>query len=224
MKFLLQKAGLAVICLSVAGMSTIGPAIANLVDGSEEIKPELISKEVDEFPGTMHDEVVPLDGAGTVDSGIEALPAEMPEMLEAEGDSVESETIVDIATSSDSFNTLVSVLEEAELVEVLQGEGPFTVFAPTDEAFDALPEGTLDALMAPENRDVLVSLLSYHVVAADLPSDQLETGFVESVEGTPLQVEVGAEVTVNGVTIDEEDIPASNGVIHTIDQVILPPQ
>ena len=135
-----------------------------------------------------------------------------------------SKDIVDTAVSAGQFNTLVAAVKAAGLVETLKGDGPFTVFAPTDEAFEALPDGTVETLMAPENRDILVSLLTYHVVAEELPVEQLETGFLDSVQGTPLKVEVGEDVTINGVTIMEEEIPTSNGIIHTIDEVILPPQ
>ena len=134
------------------------------------------------------------------------------------------ETIVEVAASSETFTTLVSALSETELADVLQGDGPFTVFAPTDEAFESLPEGTVEALMAPENKEILVSLLSYHVVADELMVEDLETGFVDSVQGTPLNVEVGDDVTVNGVAVVGNNISASNGVIHAVDQVILPPQ
>ena len=225
MQFLLQKTGLAILVLSLSGMVNAAPAIAGVTDSYDEVNPELSSEEVDEVTDTINSDVVPDTLSEEVDSDVEVMSDDMSETFEGEETVAEdSDTIVDVATSSETFTTLVSALSETELVEVLQGDGPFTVFAPTDEAFEALPEGTLDALMAPENRDVLVSLLSYHVVPEALPSEQLETGFVDSVQGTPLQVEVGEEVTVNGITIVDEEIPASNGVIHTIDQVILPPQ
>ena len=220
MQFFLQKTGLAVIVLSLSGMVNIAPAIAELTDSYPDINPELSSEDVDVVPEAINSDVTAEDLSEEMDADID----NMPEALDAEEVAAESETIVDVATSSETFTTLVSALSEAELVELLQGDGPFTVFAPTDEAFEALPEGTLDALMEPGNREVLVSLLSYHVVQEELPAEQLETGLLESVQGTPLQVEVGDEVTVNGVTIIEDEITASNGVIHTVDQVILPPQ
>ena len=224
MKFMIQKTGLAVLVLSLSGMGTIAPAIAEISEGYDDIKPELSTAEVDVITDDVNANVAPEGIPDAIDSGAEALPTEEPEVLEAEDSSTDGETIVDVAISSETFTTLVSALSETELAEVLQGDGPFTVFAPTDEAFEALPEGTLDALMAPENREVLVSLLSYHVVPEELSVTELETGFVESVQGTPLQVEVGEDVTVNGIKIIDEEIPASNGVIHSIDQVILPPQ
>ena len=224
MQFFLQKTGLAVIVLSLSGMVNIAPAIAELTDSYPDINPELSSEDVDVVPETINPDVTSEDLQQDLSEEMDADIDDMPEALELEEVSAESETIVDVATSSETFTTLVSALDEAELVEMLEGDGPFTVFAPTDEAFESLPDGTLDALMDPGNRDVLVSLLSYHVVQEELPAEQLETGFLESVQGTPLQVEVGDEVTINGAMIIEDEITASNGVIHTVDQVILPPQ
>ncbi|TVQ24557.1 MAG: fasciclin domain-containing protein [Leptolyngbya sp. DLM2.Bin15] len=133
-------------------------------------------------------------------------------------------TIVDIAVSSESFQTLTAALDAADLVTTLQGEGPFTVFAPTDEAFAALPPGTLDALLLPENRDILVSILTYHVVPGNVMSTDLVSGAVTTAEGRPIMVEVSESgVMVNNASVVMADIEASNGVIHVIDQVILPP-
>jgi uncharacterized surface protein with fasciclin (FAS1) repeats len=143
---------------------------------------------------------------------------------EAPGIAAGSGTIVDVASASDTFETLVAALTEAELTEVLAGEGPFTVFAPTDEAFDALPEGTVEALLLPENRETLVKLLTYHVVPGSITSDDLSSGDVATVEGSPITVTVGeGMVMVNEASVIQPDIPASNGVIHAIDRVILPP-
>lgn len=136
-----------------------------------------------------------------------------------------SGNIVDIASASDSFQTLVAALTEAELAEVLQGEGPFTVFAPTDEAFAALPAGTVEELLKPENREMLVQILSYHVVSGAYPSSSLSSGEVPTVEGSPVTVSVSeGKVMVNEANVIQPDITATNGVIHAIDQVILPPQ
>jgi uncharacterized surface protein with fasciclin (FAS1) repeats len=133
-------------------------------------------------------------------------------------------TIVDVAAASDTFKTLVSALTEAELTEVLKGEGPFTVFAPTDEAFAALPKGTIEKLLLPENRDTLVKILTYHVVPGSITSDQIAAGDVTTVEGSAATVAVtDGEVTVEGASVVQADILASNGVIHAIDKVIMPP-
>lgn len=138
-------------------------------------------------------------------------------------EATEMPDIVTIAVEAGQFNTLAAALEAADLVEVLQGEGPFTVFAPTDEAFAALPEGTLEELLLPENKEQLVSILTYHVVPGVVLSTDLESGEVTTVEGSDVTVEVSEEgVTVDGANVISADIEASNGVIHVIDAVILP--
>ena len=138
---------------------------------------------------------------------------------------VEQQTIVDIASSNDSFKTLVSALKAADLGELLAGKGPFTVFAPTDEAFAALPEGTLEDLLKPENKEKLVKILTYHVVAGNLRSTDLSSSEVKTVEGSSVKVVIGEDdsVMVNDASVVEADIEAGNGVIHVIDRVILPP-
>lgn len=134
-------------------------------------------------------------------------------------------TIAEIAAGSESFTTLTTALEVAGLTDTLSGEGPFTVFAPTDEAFAALPEGTLEQLLQPENREILVQVLTYHVVEGSVMSGDLSTTQVPSIEGRPINVTVGeGRVMVNSANVVQADIEASNGVIHVIDQVILPPQ
>jgi uncharacterized surface protein with fasciclin (FAS1) repeats len=132
------------------------------------------------------------------------------------------QTIVDIATSADSFKTLTAALKAADLVVVLQGEGPFTVFAPTDEAFAALPEGTIEELLKPENKDKLVKILTYHVVPGAVMSTDLKAGEITTVEGSKVMIELGDSVKVNDAKVVQADIKASNGVIHVIDQVIIP--
>ncbi len=135
------------------------------------------------------------------------------------------QTISEIAASSDSFKTLTKALEAAGLTDTLSGEGPFTVFAPTDEAFAALPEGTLEQLLQPENRDMLVQVLTYHVVEGSVMSGDLSTTEVPSLEGRSINVTVDeGSVMVNSANVVQADIEASNGVIHVIDKVILPPQ
>jgi uncharacterized surface protein with fasciclin (FAS1) repeats len=134
-------------------------------------------------------------------------------------------TIIDVATASGSFTTLVAALNEAELSEVLQGSGPFTVFAPTDAAFEALPDGTVEELLKPENRDTLVKILKYHVVSGAYPSNQLESGEIPTAAGEPVTVSVeNGSIKVDDATVTQPDIAATNGVIHPIDRVILPPQ
>ena len=132
--------------------------------------------------------------------------------------------IVDTAVSAGSFTTLVAAVQAAGLVDTLKGDGPFTVFAPTDEAFAALPEGTVESLLLPENKDQLVSILTYHVVPAKVMSGDIagKRAKVLTVQGDRLSVNAKNGVKVNGAKVVQADIEASNGVIHVIDEVILP--
>ncbi len=135
-----------------------------------------------------------------------------------------SKDIVDPAVSAGSFNTLVTAVQAAGLVEVLKGDGPYTVFAPTDEAFAKLPEGTVETLLKPENKDRLVAVLTYHVVpgkimSADIAGKQAK---VQTVEGQSISVDARSAVRVDNATVVKADVMASNGVIHVIDTVILP--
>jgi uncharacterized surface protein with fasciclin (FAS1) repeats len=131
--------------------------------------------------------------------------------------------IVAVASGAGSFSTLVAAVEAAGLVETLQGEGPFTVFAPTDEAFAALPAGLLDKLLMPENKDLLAKILTYHVVAGKVMAADVMAGEVATVEGQNITLGTEGGVTVNGANVVTADVEASNGVIHVIDAVILPP-
>ncbi|MGV6890292.1 fasciclin domain-containing protein [Rhodophyticola sp. SM2404] len=131
--------------------------------------------------------------------------------------------IVDTAVNAGSFTTLVAAVEAAGLVETLKGEGPFTVFAPTDEAFAALPEGTVETLLMPENIDQLTAILTYHVVPGAVMSGDLSDGMMAStVQGGDLMISLGDAVMVNDATVTTADIEASNGVIHVVDTVIIP--
>ncbi|HEV8025703.1 MAG TPA: fasciclin domain-containing protein [Candidatus Nanopelagicales bacterium] len=132
-------------------------------------------------------------------------------------------TVVDVAASTDGFGTLVTAVTEAGLVDTLNGEGPFTVFAPTDEAFAALPPGVLDALLLPENQETLAKILTYHVVPGQVLAADIADGDVATVEGQTIALSTADGVTVNGATVIQADVVADNGVIHVIDSVILPP-
>jgi uncharacterized surface protein with fasciclin (FAS1) repeats len=132
-------------------------------------------------------------------------------------------TIVDVAVGAGNFSTLVAAVTAADLVETLSGEGPFTVFAPTDDAFAALPAGVLDALLLPENKALLAQILTYHVVSGKVMAADVTDGDVATVEGQTIALSTANGVTVNGATVVSADVPASNGVIHAIDAVILPP-
>jgi uncharacterized surface protein with fasciclin (FAS1) repeats len=135
--------------------------------------------------------------------------------------------IVDTAAGAENFKTLVAAVKAAGLVDTLKGEGPFTVLAPTDEAFAKLPEGTLESLLKPENKDKLIAILKYHVIAGkSLAADvlKLDGKEVKTVEGHSAKIEVkDGAVTINGAKVVKTDIECSNGVIHVIDTVILPP-
>jgi uncharacterized surface protein with fasciclin (FAS1) repeats len=132
--------------------------------------------------------------------------------------------IVDTAVAAGSFNTLAAALTAAGLVETLKGPGPFTVFAPTDAAFAALPAGTVEDLLKPENKDKLIAILTYHVVAGKVLSTDLTEGMkAATVNGAEITITLEGGAKVNGVAISAADIMATNGVIHVIDQVILPP-
>jgi uncharacterized surface protein with fasciclin (FAS1) repeats len=134
-------------------------------------------------------------------------------------------TIVEVAASNPTFNTLVQAVQAAGLAEVLSGQGPFTVFAPTDEAFAALPKGTLEKLLQPENRETLKQVLTYHVVPGKLESGSLRSGRVNTVEGKPVNIRIrNKRVQVNDANVTTADVQASNGIIHVIDRVILPPE
>jgi uncharacterized surface protein with fasciclin (FAS1) repeats len=132
--------------------------------------------------------------------------------------------IVEVAQSAGTFNTLVAAVSAADLVETLQSEGPFTVFAPTDEAFAALPAGTVETLLLPENKERLTAILTYHVVpgevmSADLAGQRLS---VATVNGAEVHIDGRDGVKVEDATVITADVEASNGVIHVIDSVLIP--
>lgn len=136
----------------------------------------------------------------------------------------DGDDIVDIAAGNDDFSTLVAAVSAAGLVDTLKGDGPFTVFAPTNAAFAALPEGTVETLLKPENKDQLVKILTYHVVPGAVTSDQLigQRLTVATVQGQTVHIDGTHGVRVNRSTVTTPDIIATNGVIHVIDSVLLP--
>lgn len=164
----------------------------------------------------------------TAPSTAEAVPMSpnsATETLNTSGDTAPAtKNVVEQAASSDQFQTLAKAIEAADLKETLAGDGPYTVFAPTDEAFAALPEEALQQLLQPENKEVLVQLLSYHVVPGAITSSQIQPGDVETLAGGKVAVQRAEDgtVSVNNAKVTQADIQASNGVIHEIDQVILP--
>ncbi|MEM9970038.1 MAG: fasciclin domain-containing protein [Pseudomonadota bacterium] len=131
--------------------------------------------------------------------------------------------IVDTAVEAGSFETLVAAVQAAGLVETLKGDGPFTVFAPTDEAFAALPEGTVESLLQPENIDQLTAILTYHVVPGKVMSTDLTDDMTAAtVNGEEVMIDLDNGVMIEEATVVSADIETSNGVIHVIDTVILP--
>ncbi|MCH2076750.1 MAG: fasciclin domain-containing protein [Rhodobacteraceae bacterium] len=133
--------------------------------------------------------------------------------------------IVDTAAEAGSFETLLAAATAAGLVDTLKGDGPFTVFAPTDDAFAALPEGTVETLLKPENQDQLVAILTYHVVPGKVMSTDLSDDMTAAtVQGGEITIDLDNGVMINEASVVSADIEASNGVIHVIDAVILPPE
>lgn len=162
--------------------------------------------------------------AETTAAAAESAPAESAPAEEmASEEAAAAGTIVDIASTTDGFGTLTAAVTAAGLAETLNGEGPFTVFAPTDDAFAALPAGVLDALLLPENKDALTKILTYHVVPGAVMAADVTDGDVATVEGQTVALSTADGVTVNGAKVIQADVVASNGVIHAIDAVILPP-
>ena len=142
-------------------------------------------------------------------------------------DKMVKEDIVGVAAGNEAFSTLVAAVKAAGLVDTLKGKGPFTVFAPTNEAFDKLPKGTVESLLKPENKAKLVAILTYHVVAGNVKAaDVVKLDKAKTVNGADVSIEVkDGKVMLNGKsTVTKTDIAAANGVIHVIDSVILPPE
>jgi uncharacterized surface protein with fasciclin (FAS1) repeats len=132
--------------------------------------------------------------------------------------------IVDTAASKEMFSTLVAAVKAADLVDTLKGDGPFTVFAPTNKAFAALPEGTVEMLLMPENKAILTKVLTYHVVAGNVSAkDVMALSSATTVEGSTVAINAGmGKVMINNANVIKADVETSNGVIHVIDTVLLP--
>ena len=139
------------------------------------------------------------------------------------GPETETKTVVELAASNDDFSTLVAAVKAAGLAETLSGDGPFTIFAPTNEAFAKLPKGTVETLLKPENKAKLQAILTLHVVGAKVMAADVKPGKVKTVNGASVEIVVkDGAVTVNGSKVIKTDIVGKNGVIHVIDTVILP--
>ena len=155
---------------------------------------------------------------GTIAAALVGLAVAMPLPVSAQ-----SKDIVDTAVAAGSFKTLAKALTAADLVGTLKSAGPFTVFAPTDEAFAKLPAGTLETLLKPENKEKLRRILTYHVVAGNvMAADVVKLSSAKAVSGDMLAIKTSGGVTVNASKVVKTDIKASNGVIHVIDTVLLP--
>ena len=154
-----------------------------------------------------------------------AIVAVFPANARVAGNSVESNDVVETAVAAGQFKTLAAALEAAELIDALKGNGPFTVFAPTDEAFAKLPAGTVEALLKPENKEKLKAVLLYHVVPGNVTADQvtkLNGRSVKTLQGNSIKVKTSGGVRVDNAKATQTDIKASNGVIHVIDTVLMP--
>lgn len=135
----------------------------------------------------------------------------------------EEKTIVGVASAAGQFKTLVAAVKAAGLVDTLNGKGPFTVFAPTDEAFAKLPAGTVESLLKPENKEKLAGILTYHVVSGKVMAADVKTSSVKTVNGKEAAIKVDAgKVMIGTANVVKTDIAASNGVIHVIDTVLIP--
>ncbi|KAM3093143.1 fasciclin domain-containing protein [Phormidesmis sp. 146-35] len=135
-----------------------------------------------------------------------------------------SGSIVDVASANPSLKMMTAAIQAAGLTSTLQGKGPYTVFAPTDQAFASVPAATRQRVLQPENRAILTRILTYHVVPGEITSSQLKSGDVKTVEGKTIDIQVkSAQVTVNEAKVTQPDIRANNGVIHVVDRIIIPP-
>ena len=137
---------------------------------------------------------------------------------------VQAKDIVDTAVGAGSFGTLVAAVKAAGLFDTLKGDGPFTVFAPTDDAFKALPAGTVENLLKPENKDQLVKILTYHVIPGKVMAGDIsgKTMSVKTVQGSEVKIDATSDVMIDKAKVTQADITADNGVIHVIDKVIIP--
>ena len=154
-----------------------------------------------------------------------AMVVVFPATARTAGDSVKSDDVVETAVAAGQFKTLAAALEAAGLTGALKGSGPFTVFAPTDEAFAKLPAGTVETLLKPENKEKLKAVLLYHVVSGNVTADQvtkLNGRSVKTLHGSSIKVKTSHGVRVDDANVTQTDIKASNGVIHVIDTVLMP--
>ncbi|CAD5925053.1 fasciclin domain-containing protein [Planktothrix agardhii] len=212
---------------SVAALGACGqPSANNTTPGQPATEQAAGTTGSATTPETTASTASPSPATGTTASTATTTPAVASEKTDTTTNLVsnESESIVQITAANPSFSTFTKAVESAGLTETLSAPGAYTVFAPTDEAFAALPAGTLEELMKPENKEKLAKILQYHVLANKVASAEIKPGEVATVEGDPVNLEVAeGKVTVNGAEVIQPDINANNGVIHVIKVVILPP-
>lgn len=221
--WLLPVALLAVIIASL-GLKNCGNDDDVVVDETEEVVDETVADETEGVATDAATETVAADtvAADTV-AVVAATEAAAPDTVAPVAPAAPAGDIVAVASSAGSFTKLTAAVGAAGLAETLQGPGPLTVFAPNDAAFDKLPAGVLDALLKPENKDTLAKILAYHVVAGKVMAADVTTGKVASLQSSELDlVAADGKVTVNGANVISADIAATNGVIHVIDQVLVP--
>ena len=196
------------------GALSISPALADDHEGMKDSSMEMEDMPMDEASTEMEMEDMPMDEAST--------EMEMEDMPMDEA-STEAGNIVEVASGSESFSTLVKAIEAAELGDTLaDSSSSYTVFAPTDEAFNQLPEGTLEYLLQPENKEVLQQVLSYHVLPNAVASSEISGGEIESLDGGLVTEVTDEGVTINNASVVTPDIQASNGIIHGVNRVLLP--
>ncbi|MGD1899027.1 MAG: fasciclin domain-containing protein [Phormidesmis sp.] len=197
-------------------------------ESMEEPAGETTDEPVDETMEAPTDEAIEAPADETMEAPVdETIEEPVDETMEAPvdetvGEDTSASTIVDIASGSDSFDTLAQAVEAADLASTLSEPGPYTVFAPTDEAFAELPDGAIEFLLEPENQEILSQVLTYHVVSGETTSDELTTGGISALGGG-LAVGVSESgVVINNASVTQADIPASNGVIHQVNRVLIP--
>ncbi|MFY7802665.1 MAG: fasciclin domain-containing protein [Limnoraphis robusta] len=236
----LPKALLATI-VSLGGLATVSAfgninrAVANEYIGennqisqqmnSPQQNPGMRDNQMQQNPGMRDNQMQ--QNPGMPDNQMQQNPEMMRDnqmQQNQQGNYSENESIVGAISETGSFNTLAQAVEAAGLADTWENEGQYTVFAPTDQAFEALPPGTLEALLRPENQETLRRILEYHVVLGAADSNAIRSGQFETAEGSAVNIDVASGmVQVEGANVTQSDILASNGVVHAIDQVILPP-
>lgn len=160
-------------------------------------------------------------GSETMDSEMQTEETPMGEEMGTEM-TESAQTIVEIASNNESFSTLVQAVQAAGLADTLSGEGPYTVFAPTDEAFATLPDGALEFLLQPENRDLLRQVLTYHVVSGEVTSSELSPGVVQALGGGLAVGVFDSGIVINNASVVMPNVQASNGVVHAVNRVLIP--